>query len=89
MECLKPNSMALQEIGLCFLKFLSSHRSLTYVPGLFMIRLVLTRDSHENFDEYSRRQFLAKDAAKNPFGNGEEPLRFADFDVYKKVSQHG
>jgi hypothetical protein len=32
-ECLKPDSMALQEIGLGFLKFLSSHRGLTYVPA--------------------------------------------------------
>lgn len=31
MECLKPGSMVLQEIGLGFLKFLSSHRGLTYV----------------------------------------------------------
>lgn len=52
------------------LKFISSHRGLT----------------HDLFDEYSRRQFLAKAPAKNPFGPAEEPpLRFADFDIYKKV----
>lgn len=38
------------------------------------------------FDEYTRRQFLAKAPAKNAFGPPEElPLRFADFDVYTKI----
>ncbi|GAB1311216.1 Zinc finger PHD-type domain-containing protein [Madurella fahalii] len=68
-ECLKPGSMALQEIGLGFLKFLSSHRGLT----------------HELFDEYTRRQFLSKAPEKNPFGTDETPLRFADFDVFTKI----
>ncbi|KAL2137076.1 hypothetical protein VTI74DRAFT_9682 [Chaetomium olivicolor] len=68
-ECLKPGSMALQDIGLGLLKFLSSHRGLT----------------HELFDEYTRRQFLAKAPEKNPFGTAETPARFADFDVFTKV----
>ncbi|KAK4165821.1 reticulocyte-binding protein 2 a [Cladorrhinum sp. PSN259] len=68
-ECLKPGSMALQNIGLGFLKFLSSHRGLT----------------HELFDEYTRRQFLSKAPGKNPFGTDEIPARFADFDVFTKV----
>ncbi|SPQ18978.1 38ac8818-b859-41ef-8be3-4c88351f2fb2 [Thermothielavioides terrestris] len=68
-ECLKPGSMALQDIGLSLLKFLSSHRGLT----------------HELFDEYARRQFLAKAPDKNPFGTAEVPARFADFDVFTKI----
>ncbi|KAL2020187.1 hypothetical protein VTK56DRAFT_8711 [Thermocarpiscus australiensis] len=68
-ECLKPGSMALQDIGLGFLKFLSSHRGLT----------------HELFDEYTRRQFLSKAPEKNPFGTAETPARFADFDVFTKI----
>ncbi|KAK4197477.1 hypothetical protein QBC40DRAFT_285417 [Triangularia verruculosa] len=68
-ECLKPGSMVLQNIGLGFLKFLSSHRGLT----------------HDLFDEYTRRQFLNKAPEKNPFGSAEAPLRFADFDVFTKV----
>jgi hypothetical protein len=69
-ECLKPFSTKLQDIGLSMLKFLSSHRGLT----------------HDLFDEYSRRQFLAKAPTKNPFGPVDEPpLRFTDFDVYTKV----
>lgn len=56
------------------LKFLSSHRGLT----------------HDLFDEYSRRQFLAKAPSKNPFGPADEaPLRFTDFDVYTKVRYIG
>ncbi|KAK3989193.1 reticulocyte-binding protein 2 a [Cladorrhinum sp. PSN332] len=68
-ECLKPGSMALQNIGLGLLKFLSSHRGLT----------------HELFDEYTRRQFLSKAPSKNPFGAAETPARFADFDVFTKI----
>lgn len=68
-DCLKPGAPALQDIGLCFLKFISSHRGLT----------------HELFDEYSRRQFLAKAPEKNPFGTDELPASFADFDVFTKI----
>ncbi|KAL2168471.1 hypothetical protein VTG60DRAFT_7273 [Thermothelomyces hinnuleus] len=68
-ECLKPGSMALQDIGLGLLKFLSSHRGLT----------------HELFDEYTRRQFLSKAPEKNPFGTAEEPAKFAQFDVFTKI----
>jgi len=85
--------MKLQDIGLGLLKFLSSHRGLTYVPKSFSGLLPvapspstsLTCCSHELFDEYTRRQFLAKAPEKNPFGTEETPLRFADFDVFKKV----
>ncbi|KAG8164813.1 hypothetical protein KVR01_005088 [Diaporthe batatas] len=69
-ECLKPGSMALQDIGLSMLKHLSSHRGLT----------------HELFDEYTRRQFAAKmPNKKNPFGEGEVTKKFADFDLFKKL----
>jgi hypothetical protein len=39
----------------------------------------------EIFDEYTRRQYLAKAPERNPFGNDEEPLKFADFDVFTKI----
>lgn len=43
-ECLKPYSMALQDIGLSLLKYLSSHRGLTYVttPALLLQAQELT-----------------------------------------------
>jgi hypothetical protein len=37
------------------------------------------------FDEYTRRQFLAKAPEKNPFGTAEMPAKFAEFDVLNKV----
>jgi hypothetical protein len=82
--------MALQDIGLGLLKFLSSHRGLTYVPPVHPVpRLssdaLLTPRSHELFDEYTRRQFLSKAPEKNPFGTEETPARFAHFDVFTKV----
>ncbi|KAK8056322.1 hypothetical protein PG993_001549 [Apiospora rasikravindrae] len=68
-ECLKSQSTVLVDIGLCLLKFVSSHRGLT--PDLF--------------DEYTRRQYVAKDPEHNPFGTEEQPNRFHDFDVLTKL----
>ncbi|EED24297.1 PHD finger domain protein, putative [Talaromyces stipitatus ATCC 10500] len=71
MECLKPEpSEKLMEIGLALLKFVSSHRGLTF----------------DNFDEYTRRQYNAKAPhLVNPFGYDEEPNKFRDFDVFLKL----
>jgi hypothetical protein len=49
---------------------------------------LLTLDSHELFDEYTRRQFVSKAPEKNPFGTDETPAKFADFDVFTKVCSH-
>jgi len=46
--------------------------------------LILVRP--DIFDEYTRRQYLAKAPQRNPFGSDEEPLRFTDFDVFTKLS---
>ncbi|KAL4744469.1 hypothetical protein BDW72DRAFT_88260 [Aspergillus terricola var. indicus] len=70
-ECLKPGpSEKLLEIGLCLLKWVSSHRGLTF----------------DNFDEYTRRQYNTKAPhIPNPFGYDEVPNRFLDFDVFLKL----
>ncbi|KAI0453661.1 hypothetical protein F5B21DRAFT_478796 [Xylaria acuta] len=68
-ECLKPQSTVLVDIGLALLKFVSSHRGLT--PDLF--------------DEYTRRQYVAKAPNRNPFGTGESPAKFDDFDAVLKI----
>ncbi|ROT37025.1 hypothetical protein SODALDRAFT_380509 [Sodiomyces alkalinus F11] len=68
-ECLKPTSPVLQDIGLALLKFVSSHRGLTL----------------ENFDEYTRRQYVDKNPDRNPFGTEEVPAKFTDFDVFTKI----
>lgn len=39
----------------------------------------------DNFDEYTRRQFVAKAPARNPFGIEEEPNKFDTFDVFTKI----
>lgn len=41
--------------------------------------------SPELFDEYTRRQYVAKAPQRNPFGVEEAPASFADFDVFAKV----
>ncbi|KKA30521.1 hypothetical protein TD95_003375 [Thielaviopsis punctulata] len=69
MECLKHRSTVLLDIGLCLLKYLSSHRGLNY----------------ETFDEYTRRQYLSKAPEKNPFGNNPVPLSFQDFDIETRL----
>ncbi|KAI1180613.1 hypothetical protein F4777DRAFT_254947 [Nemania sp. FL0916] len=68
-ECLKPQSTVLVNIGLALLKFVSSHRGLT----------------NDLFDEYTRRQYVAKAPTRNPFGNDELPAKFDDFDALSKV----
>ncbi|XXG98721.1 hypothetical protein Hte_005050 [Hypoxylon texense] len=68
-ECLKPRSTVLVDIGLALLKFVSSHRGLT--PDLF--------------DEYTRRQYVAKAPDRNPFGAAEAPAKFDDFDIFTKI----
>ncbi|KAI9710919.1 MAG: hypothetical protein M1820_002354 [Bogoriella megaspora] len=69
-ECLKPQpSEKLSALGLALLKFVSSHRGLT----------------PEIFDEYTRRQYLAKAPHRNPFGEDELPKKFNDFDVFTKI----
>lgn len=37
------------------------------------------------FDEYTRRQFVAKAPTRNPFGEEEIPNKFDDFDVFTKI----
>ncbi|MCJ1240186.1 hypothetical protein MMC14_008186 [Varicellaria rhodocarpa] len=69
-ECLKSEpSDKLFEIGLALLKYVSSHRGLT----------------PEIFDEYTRRQYVAKAPSRNPYGTDEEPAKFAEFDVFTKL----
>ncbi|KAK4495556.1 hypothetical protein PRZ48_001221 [Zasmidium cellare] len=69
-ECLKPTpSDKLAHIGLQLLKYVSSHRGLT----------------PEIFDEYTRRQYLAKAPQRNPFGDEEEPAKFNDLDVFTRI----
>ena len=69
MACLQPGAPKLKEIGLALLKFVSSHRGLTL----------------ETFDEYTRRQYVAKAPHRNVFGNQEEPDHFNDFDIFTKI----
>ncbi|KAI9738638.1 MAG: hypothetical protein M1834_008143 [Cirrosporium novae-zelandiae] len=69
-ECLKPGaSQMLSDIGLALLKVVSSHRGLT----------------HEIFDEYTRRQYVAKAPKRNPFGTAETPKKFDEFDIFMKI----
>ncbi|MCJ1430282.1 hypothetical protein MMC29_008199, partial [Sticta canariensis] len=69
-ECLKPEpSEKLSEIGLALLKYVSSHRGLTL----------------DTFDEYTRRQYVAKAPHRNPFGTDETPNKFAEFHVFTKL----
>ena len=68
-ECLKPQSDRLAGLGLIMLKWVSSHRGLT----------------QDIFDEYTRRQYLAKAPHLNPFGEEEDALKFSEMDVFTKL----
>lgn len=69
MECLKTNSPVLQSIGLALLKYVSSHRGLT----------------PEIFDEYTRRQYMAKAPQRNPFGVEDVPVSFSEFYIFTQI----
>jgi hypothetical protein len=90
-ECLKPGpSEKLLDIGLTLLRFVSSHRGLTYVlssPTFTCPLTILVLDGirSENFEEYTRRQYIAKAPSRNPFGSEEEPKKFNEFDVFQKI----
>ena len=45
----------------------------------------LTPIRPEIFDEYTRRQYLAKAPQRNPYGDDEEPTKFNDLDIYTRV----
>ncbi|KAI1057901.1 hypothetical protein LB506_000015 [Fusarium annulatum] len=81
-ECLKPNSSILADIALALLKLVSSHRGLTNWDMLFLL-MVIRR--HEIFDDQARKQFTKKSPNYNPFGSGETPLKFNDFDIFTKI----
>ncbi|POR35386.1 Uncharacterized protein TPAR_04395 [Tolypocladium paradoxum] len=69
-ECLKPNSTLLSDLALAILKLVSSHRGLT----------------HDIFDDQIRKQYLAKVPDNNPFGDDDDPRKFAEFDVFTKIN---
>ena len=47
--------------------------------------MALTHGSPEIFDEYTRRQYVAKAPLRNPYGEEEDPAKFNDFDVFTKI----
>ena len=51
------------------------------------VRSVRANELHspEIFDEYTRRQYVAKAPSRNPYGTDEEPAKFAEFDVFTKL----
>lgn len=87
-ECVKPgHSEKLSQLGLTLLRWVSSHRGLTYGKVLLSMSWgqQLSAYSLDIFDEYARRQYLAKASERNPFGEEEEPLKFSEFDVFTKL----
>lgn len=48
-------------------------------------RTCLIKDRPAIFDEYTRRQYVAKAPERNPFGEEDEPNKFDDFDVFTKI----
>lgn len=74
----------------CFIKvcFCSSRAHVSQLPGsiYYIPQPWLTEsNSPEIFDEYTRRQYVAKAPERNPYGTEEEPAKFTDFDAFTKV----
>lgn len=45
----------------------------------------MRRRRPEIFDEYTRRQYVAKAPSRNLYGTDETPNKFAEFDVFTKI----
>ena len=41
--------------------------------------------SYDIWDEYTRRQYVAKAPHLNPYGEEEQPKRFREFDIIQKI----
>jgi hypothetical protein len=48
-------------------------------------KFVLMLSRPELFDEYTRRQYVAKAPKRNPFGTDEDPAKFSELDIFTKV----
>jgi hypothetical protein len=55
----------------------------TVCLGFHVVDWVMCRP--ELFDEYTRRQYVAKARTRNPFGEEEGPKKFAEFDIFLKL----
>ena len=53
-----------------------------------VLDLTFALNRPEIFDEYTRRQYVAKAPHRNPFGVEEEPAKFVDFDIFTKVGSN-
>lgn len=85
---MKPEpSDKLDELGLALLKWISSHRGLSFVHFLQLcpVWVLMSSNSFENWDEYARRQYIAKAPHSNPYGTEEQPRAFRKFDVFTKI----
>lgn len=47
--------------------------------------LLMVIRRHEIFDDQARKQFTKRSPNYNPFGSGETPLKFNDFDIFTKA----
>jgi hypothetical protein len=65
--------------------FLPSWFNVSYNWLRKFTRSLLTVCRPELFDEYTRRQYVAKAPDRNPFGTEEEAAKFSEFDVFTKV----
>ena len=50
-----------------------------------MLTLLCFNSSEDQFEEYTRRQYLAKKPSANPFGDDEKPKPFLELDFITKV----
>nr|POE49315.1 hypothetical protein CFP56_32465 [Quercus suber] len=67
--------------------FFASRTDVGLLPLASTLLFWPTADGHspEIFAEYTRRQYLAKAPARNPFGDEEEAIPFNDLDIYTRI----
>ncbi|KAI4128743.1 MAG: hypothetical protein LQ338_002586 [Usnochroma carphineum] len=55
-------------------------------PSEKLVEIGLALLKPEIFDEYTRRQYVAKAPERNPYGIEETPNKFNDFDIFTKLN---
>lgn len=66
-------------------RFVASRFNVRFYESTDKVSRLIDIPRHEIFDDQARKQFINRSPNCNPFGSGETPLSFNDFDVFTKV----
>lgn len=72
-------------VGTISTEVLTGTESIVSINAYYPSALVSLNNRSEDFDAFARRQYVAKDPERNPFGVDEQPLSFLDFNIWSQI----